>query len=288
MNQAIVEMLQRYNCKTISDYKNALQEMMQQIALLGLWRAKFYEHAAFYGGTALRILYDLDRFSEDLDFSLLRPHKNFSLDIYVKAIEEELRSFGFLVAVEPKVKTIDSAIQSAFIKANTVENFISIDVDVKTRKHIHLKNLIRIKLEIDTDPPPGFATDVRFVLWPIPFSVKTYSQPDLLAGKLHAVLCRSWQTRVKGRDWYDLVWYIARKIPVHLAHLETRMRQSGHYDHVKPLSSSNLVALLKQKISTLDIDQARADVIVFLKDPQATDIWSHEFFNALVDRLEFI
>lgn len=288
MNQSILEMLKHYNCRSTIDYKNALQEIMQQIALLGLWRAKFFEHAAFYGGTALRIMYELDRFSEDLDFSLLTPCKDFSIDRYVKAIEDELKSFGFHVEVEPKIKTFESAIQSAFIKANTLQNFISIDVDIKARKQIHLKNLIRIKLEIDTEPPPDFNTDVGFILWPIPFSVRTYAKPDLFAGKLHAVLCRSWKTRVKGRDWYDFVWFVARKIPVHLAHLESRMRQSGHYKDPEALAYPKLVLLLKQKINLLDVKQAREDVMIFLKDPQATEIWSHEFFNALVDKLEVV
>src|SRR5438309_3791037 len=119
MNPAILSMLDRYKCVTAQDYENALKEIIQEIALLGLWRAKFYEHAAFYGGSALRILYGLDRFSEDLDFTLLRPDKTFSLASYNQAIMDELRSFGFKVEVVTKTKKIVSNIESAFIKADS-------------------------------------------------------------------------------------------------------------------------------------------------------------------------
>src|SRR5271168_5415411 len=104
MNPAILSMLDRYNCVSLQDYENALKEIMQEIALLGLWRSKFFEHTAFYGGTALRILYGLDRFSEDLDFSLLKQNKNFNLTPYLEAIKIELLGFGFSVTVEQKNK----------------------------------------------------------------------------------------------------------------------------------------------------------------------------------------
>src|SRR5258708_11206041 len=104
MHYAIEQMLKKYNCCSQLDYLNSLKEIFQEIALLGLWRAKFYEKAAFYGGTALRILYGLDRFSEDLDFTLLKNTKNFDLSPYNQAIADELSSFGFKVSVETKIK----------------------------------------------------------------------------------------------------------------------------------------------------------------------------------------
>lgn len=288
MNPAILEMLKRYECRTTDDYRNACQEMMQQIALLGLWRARFFEHAAFYGGTALRILHQLDRFSEDLDFSLLAPQSDFSFSPYLRAITTELASFGFHVTVDAKQKQTETAIQSAFIKANTLKNFVAIEMDQKEMRKIHIQNTIRIKLEIDTDPPANFDTDVNFVLWPIPFSVRSYSMPDLFAGKLHAVLCRAWETRVKGRDFYDWVWYVTRGTPVHLKHLETRLRQSGHYLQPSPLTRDLLIQLLEEKIKTLDIESARADVGRFLASPQATAVWSRAFFLALCRQIQTI
>lgn len=277
MNSVILNMLKKYVCSTESDTKNALKEIIQEIALLGLWRSKFFEHAAFYGGTALRILYGLDRFSEDLDFSLLKPDPQFSLQPYEKALKTELNSFGFDVSVRTKVKSKDSAIVSAFLKANTLEHLIQIGI----RSNTHHLNAIKIKIEVDTDPPPQFETAAHFIVQPLQFSVRVYKEPYLFAGKLHAVLCRSWATRVKGRDWYDLAWFVSRNTPVDVAHLEVRMRQSGHYNQTKALTLATLQDLLRHKIETLDIEAAKRDIIPFLKDTRRVDIWSHDFFKAV-------
>ena len=196
MNDAIQQMMARYACKTQDDHINALREILQQIALLGLWRGKFFEHAAFYGGTALRVLYGLDRYSEDLDFSLLLPSKAFSLDAYGQTLRREIASFGFEVSFEVRQKTADSAIESAFLKANTAEQLIVIQA---TPTALHRHQTLKIKLEIDTDPPAGFETESRTVLLPTPFAVRVYRRPDLFAGKMHAILCWKWKSRVKGR-----------------------------------------------------------------------------------------
>lgn len=286
MNDVVLQMLEKYHCVSEADYKNALQEIIQETALLGLWRSKFFEHAAFYGGTALRILYGLDRFSEDLDFSLLAPNAQFSWAPYLNALETELRSFGFSVLIEEKKKTQISPIQSAFLKANTLENMVLIDVPQSTYQRVHIKERISIKIEIDTEPPPLFSTTVKYLLQPIPFPIRVYSEPDLFAGKLHAVLCRSWKTRVKGRDWYDLVWYVTRGTKINLQHLEARMRQSGHYVDTRPLTRNILLEMLYAKIDTLNIDNARADVMFFLRDPEKISIWSQDFFRSIVERIE--
>src|SRR5579862_5391578 len=230
MHSAIKTMLGRYKCHSEQDYINALKEIFQEIALLGLWRSKFYEKAAFYGGTALRILYGLDRFSEDLDFTLLQTDKHFDLAPYNQAIVDELNGFGFQVSVETKIKNIESNIESAFIKATTKKQLIVIEADSEIIQRIHHMNTIKIKMEVDINPPGSMSTEVKNILLPIPFSVKTLTQADLFAGKLHATLCRPWQTRVKGRDWYDLVWYIARSIPVNLHHLRDRLIQSKEWE----------------------------------------------------------
>lgn len=286
MNDVVLQMLEKYHCVSEADYKNALQEIIQETALLGLWRSKFFEHAAFYGGTALRILYGLDRFSEDLDFSLLAPNAQFSWAPYLSALETELRSFGFSVLIEEKKKTQISPIQSAFLKANTLENMVLIDVPQSTYQRVHFKERISIKIEIDTEPPPLFSTTVKYLLQPIPFPIRVYSEPDLFAGKLHAVLCRSWKTRVKGRDWYDLVWYVTRGTKINLQHLEARMRQSGHYIDTRPLTRNILLEMLYAKIDTLNIDNARADVMFFLRDPEKISVWSQDFFRSIIERIE--
>jgi predicted nucleotidyltransferase component of viral defense system len=286
MNPAIESMLGRYNCVSLQDYENALKEIIQEIALLGLWRSKFFEHAAFYGGTALRILYGLDRFSEDLHFSLLKPQKDFSLSPYLKAIEAELTAMGFIVTVEEREKNITTAVESAFIKAETREHLIKITVPDAVSDKVEKNKLVNVRLEIDTDPPGGFNTEVKILLQPIPFSVNTYRMPDLFAGKCHAVLHRQWKNRVKGRDYYDFVWYVGRGVPVHLSHLEKRLRQSGGWTDKRKMQESDLVTLLQKKFTEFDVKAAKKEVAPFLRDPASVDLWSQEFFGSLLSRLQ--
>lgn len=287
--EAIQRMLDRYDLNSVLDYKNAIKEIIQEIALLGLWRAKFFEKAAFYGGTALRILYQLDRFSEDLDFSLLKPNASFNLTDYEKAVEQELSSLGFVVTVEKKVKTKMSAVDSAFIKLNTIQHLLLIGLPEQNFKGIHPEEVIKIRFEIDTNPPENeVITENRLLLLPIPFSVKSYRIEDLFAGKAHAALCREWKGRVKGRDWYDLVWFVSRGIHLNLTYLEQRMRQSGYWTSSQTLTQRDLMILFEQKIAQLDIASAKADVINFIKDSSSLDLWSEIFFNQVVQKIKVV
>lgn len=282
-------MLDKYKCDSRQDYENALKEIIQELALLGLWRAKFFEHAAFYGGTALRILYGVDRFSEDLDFSLLEPRGDFELQPYLDAIKMELNSMGFAVDVEERIKNQQSSIESGFIKAETKEHLIRFEVPEAISTRIHHRERLKIKLEVDTDPPGGFETEAKILLQPIAFSVKTYKLPDLFAGKLHVVLARAWlNERVKGRDYYDFVWYIGRDIPVRLSHLEQRLRQTGTWTSKKAMTREDLLNLLEEKFSRVNIDQAKRDIMPFIRDPDAVALWSKEFFVSLLPRLSVI
>lgn len=279
MHEAIARMLAKYGPKSVDDSIRALREIIQEVALLGLWRAKFFEHAAFYGGTSLRILYGLDRFSEDLDFSLLKPSADFDLTRFSSALEAELLAFGFNVRVEMVDKAVESAVQSAFLKANTRNELLVIEAGEEIAGQVSAGQVLKVKLEVDTDPPPGFATEIRYLLNPIPFAVRSYSLADLFAGKMHAILCRRWKSRVKGRDWYDLVWYAANHPQLNLAHLEQRMRQTGHWSGEQCLSTSAFTDLLDGAIDRLDVSQARRDVSPFIKDRQMLAIWSHDFFR---------
>lgn len=285
MNDAVKVMLDRYHCGSVSDYENALREIIQEIALLGLWRSKFFEKACFYGGSALRILHGLDRFSEDLDFSLLERDKNFSLGSYCRAIGEELRSFGFSVTVEKKEKRDETNINSAFIKAGTLKNMIVIDIPEFVRRKIHKGKTMKVKVEIDKDPPGNFCTEVKYLFQPVPFSVNTYTLPYLFAGKMHALLCRSWANRVKGRDWYDLVWYTGRDVSVDLKHLENRMKQSGHLKGKDVLTEEILKQRLREKIDSIDFKNAKKDVETLLKDTSSLKLWSKEFFRVICERI---
>ena len=343
MNEAVAQLLSRYGPVTTQDYRQALREILQDVALLGLWRSNFFERAAFYGGTALRILHGLDRFSEDLDFSLLAPDRSFDLSRYASSLEREVRAFGFDVTYEVKKTAETRAMRSAFLKADTVRELLMIearpeviagipnrllkrgvsplgrdwhaqDEDAKSANSSAIcatedevlcrqvrscgrdsafqqppkGQLIRIKLEVDTNPPPGFETEVRFVLRPVPFSVRTYSLPDLFAGKMHALLCRKWVNRVKGRDWYDFVWFAGNHPELRLSHLEQRMRQSGHWTESTPLGGEALRQLLHEAIDALDVEQARREVEPFVRDPAALQVWSKEFFRDVAGRILFI
>ena len=286
MNEAIRQMLATYEIRALEDSLRALREVMQEIALLGLWRSKFFEKAAFYGGTALRVLYGLDRFSEDLDFSLLEKSGSFDLAGYSEALKRELASFGFAVEVESRAKPAGAAIQSAFLKEDTRTQMITVEFDKGLVQQVPRNQVLKIRLEIDTDPPPGFSTETRYLLRPVPFAVRTFSLPDLFAGKMHAVLCREWKSRVKGRDWYDLVWFAAYHPELHLVHLEQRMRQTGHWAGPAPLTAGDFRDLLARRIDKVDISQIQREVEPFVKDAPSLAIWSKEFFLDVASRIK--
>ncbi len=286
MHEAIRSLLERHQCRTREEYLNALREILQQLALLGLWRAKFFEHAAFYGGTALRMLHGLDRYSEDLDFSLLRPMPGFSLEGYGAALRREISGFGFEPSFDRRVESRSGAIESAVLKVNAARELGRIEADESLSRGTHPGAQLRIKLEVDTDPPGGFSTQTRYVLQPIPFPVRVFSLPDLFAGKLHAVLCRRWANRVKGRDWYDMAWYAGHYPQVSLSHLEERMRRSGDWAQSAPLNLAELRRLLTSAVERLDIDAARKEALPFVRDRRAVEVWSPEFFATVIGRID--
>jgi predicted nucleotidyltransferase component of viral defense system len=277
-DEKIEQMLSRYELQTVHDHENALKEIIQEIVLLGLWRSKFYEKAVFYGGSALRILYKLDRFSEDLDFSLNQPEKAFSIKKYLDAIKAELELWGFEVRAEEKDKKNKTTIDSAFIKANTLIHLLKIDSNLKTHKNAVMK----IKLEIDQEPATGFSSDLKYHLYPIPFSIKTMTLPSLFAGKMHALLCRTIRTNIKGRDWYDLIWFVKNNIPCDLHYLHNKMSQTGHMNHSEVLTRETLIGLISKKVMEIDFSLAKNDVAPFLKTSRQKDelsLWSEAFFN---------
>jgi len=280
------KMLEAYRCGNNEERRDALREIVQELALLGLSRTSFFSRAAFYGGTALRIFHGLERFSEDLDFSLLSPDVDFSLDGYLGAVHDELAAWGFEMSVERKEKAAGSAVQSAFIKGGTLIHLIKVASIKPPVSGVHPDERLRIKLEIDTDPPAGASYEIKHRLAPLPFPVRLYDLPSLFAGKLHALLCRGWKERVKGRDFFDYQWYLSNAIPVNAAHLEARLRQSRAYDLPEPLGLSEILALLEKRFASMDFDQAKKDGIPFIKDSRAVETWSPEYFLAVTkDRL---
>lgn len=265
-----------------------LREILQQTALLGLARHQFFEHAVFYGGTALRILHGLERYSEDLDFSLIKPNPHFNFHPFLTGMHQELEAMGFQLDVLTREKNRETGIWSAFLKANTLTLLLSIEEKSRI-KGVHPEQKIQIKLEIDVDPPSSpIPTESKLVKNPVPFYVTTYRLSDLFAGKMHAVLCRAWQKRVKGRDWYDLVWYIQRNIPLHLAYLRERMIQTKHLQPNEVFGESQLQERLRRRIQEVDWESAKSDVAMFIVDKQRLDLWSAQFFTDLVEYLQFM
>jgi predicted nucleotidyltransferase component of viral defense system len=285
MNEAIKKMLAKYSCNTLDEYNLALKEILQKIILLGLYRGKFFEKAAFYGGTALKILYKLDRFSEDLDFSLLSPSKDFSLDHYTEFILKEVRAYGFDAEIELKNKAVKSDIKSAFLKTNTINQLLVIEADQTILKNIPQNQKIKIKIEVDTNPPMKFDTEIKYLLEPIPFYIRAFKLSSMFAGKMHAIMFRKWKNNVKGRDWYDLVWYIKNYPEIDLAHLKERMIQTGDWDADKELTLDTLKTLFIENIDTVNFEQAKKDVKPFVKDLDFLELWSKDFFIAILDKL---
>jgi predicted nucleotidyltransferase component of viral defense system len=271
------QMLGRYSLVNAEQHDQALREIMQEVALAGLNRAGFFEQAAFYGGTCLRIFHGLPRFSEDLDFSLMQPDADFSLQPYFNAVIAEFNALGLAVEITIKQKTAESQIASAFLKSNTQVFSLNISSSRKIK--------IKIKFEVDTLPPLGFATEEKLLLQPFSFYVKCFSLPDLFSGKLHALLFRQWKNRVKGRDWFDFEWYVRHSVSPNLTHFAQRANESGAINN-EVVSKADLKMLLHQRIMAVDFEEAKQDVVRFIPDAKVLNIWSKDYFLQLVDRIE--
>ncbi|MBW2735279.1 MAG: nucleotidyl transferase AbiEii/AbiGii toxin family protein [Deltaproteobacteria bacterium] len=284
MNDAIAAMLKRYGpIGHAQDEDNALREIVQQLALLGLHRGGFFKKASFYGGTALRLLYNLDRFSEDMDFCLITPDMSFSFAPYFEAIESELTRYGFSARVEERRTGPDAAIGSAFVKQDTIAGLLLIDRHRRGPRG----QLVKVRLEVDKQNPPGAERTKKLVKLPVPFLVSTLSEPSLFAGKVHALLARAYLNRVKGRDYYDFLFYAARDTPVNMVYLEAKLRDSGHYKASETLTQTCLVQMLERKFLSVDFDKARDDVRPLIKanEVDSLDDWGAELFVALAHEL---
>ena len=267
------QMVAAYAEKRGTATPNVEQEVMQRIALAGLHRGGFFQHAAFYGGTCLRLFHNLPRYSEDMDFSQTEKRDDIHLENYFPAIIEEFRLAGHEVNIVKKDKKNFGRVESAFLKENTE----AYDIKFQTKKSV------KVKIELDTDPPLGFATEQLAMQHPYSFMTRCITLPDLYAGKMHALVYRAWQRRVKGRDWYDFEWYVRWKVPFNFAHLQERIREfSG-----EEISKEAFMNQLREKLSTTNIEQVKEDVIGFVDNPHELDIWSNDYFLQLADRIVF-
>ncbi len=281
----IQEWIEEYKPQNEEEILAALREIMQEITLAGLSRTDFFETAAFYGGTALRIFHGLDRYSEDLDFSLLQPNINFSIEPYFKAVQDEFNALGLTVSINEKKKTKQSAIDSAFLKAETIWKEIVLEDIIKETGVRSNKNL-KIKIEVDPQPALHFKTEEKLLLRPFSFYVKCFNKPSLFSGKIHALLFRKWKNRVKGRDWYDLEWYIKKGIPLDVNHFLTRAKDTNDCQE-DSISSDQIIELLHLKIESVSFSSIKKDVVRFITNDEILSIWSPEYFKDLVEKMKF-
>jgi predicted nucleotidyltransferase component of viral defense system len=281
----IDQWLENYNIRSKEDLINAKREIMQEVALAGLARGGFFKEATFYGGTALRIFHGLPRYSEDLDFSLNYQLADFSLEPFFDFIKNEFAILGLEVDISLKQKKSISPVESAFLKENTIWGLIKLDE--KSRKATNFPNL-KIKIEIDRTPPLMFEKVQKFLMKPYTFYVSCMSIESLFAGKMHAVLFREWRQRVKGRDWYDLEWYVKKNIPLRLTELTDRGLNSGHIKTKNDsISQKEFRTLIQNRIDSLDIGNAKRDIEGFISNPDDLNIWSKQYFHDLAAMIKF-
>mgnify|MGYP003317383625 FL=1 len=264
------QMLARYT----GDERKAHQEVMQQIALAGLYRAGFFEQAAFYGGTCLRIFHGLQRFSEDMDFSLLQPNETFHFESFFPTIIQEFELAGRKVEITKKDKRNFGKVESAFLK-DTTDVY---DLSFQTEKSL------KIKIEVDVNPPLHFQTEQKLLMQPYSFMTRCFTLPDLFAGKMHALVFRNWKNRVKGRDWYDFEWYVRNGIGLSWSHLHERILQFNGED----MTQEQFMSLLLERLQTTNIDQVKADVEHFVLNRQELDIWSNDYFVQVAHLMQII
>ena len=272
-NEIYDNMLSAYGATTEQERRNAIFEVNQQVILAGLYNGGFFDVAAFYGGTCLRIFHGLQRFSEDMDFSLLAPDDKFDFTKYFQPIIDEFAIVGREVEIKKKDKKGFGKVESAFLKDNTDVYDLSFQTDKS----------IKIKIEVDTQPPLNFRTEQKLLLQPNSFMTRCFTLPDLFAGKMHALVYRGWKNRVKGRDWYDFEWYVRHNVPLDFAHLAERIRQFNNEE----IGQEAFMAKLKDRLASTNINQVKNDVLPFVRNPKELDIWSNDYFVQLADMMKF-
>ena len=267
------EMVEALHPRNKDEKESAKQEVMQQIALYGLYRGGFFDHAAFYGGTCLRIFHNLQRYSEDMDFTQTEKDPNIHLEYYFPQLIEAFKLTGREVTIKKKENKTFGNVESAFLKDNTDVY----DIAFQTEK------TIKVKIELDTDPPLGFETEQKTLLKPFSTMIRCVTLPDLYAGKMHALLYRNWKARVKGRDWYDFQWYVANRVPLNFKHLQKRVAEFNGIE----LSKEDFLKALHDRLATTDIESVKQDVVRFVFNQRDIEIWSNKYFLQLADMIVF-
>lgn len=275
----IDERLKRYAPQTKEDEEQALKEIMQEIAIYGLSTSGFFDKALFHGGTSLRILYDLPRFSEDLDFLLKKPDADFKWMQYVDAIVSSFKQFGVNPEVTDKSK-VSNTVKKIFLKDDSIGKIL----DLSFTHHPGRK--LTIKFEIDTNPPAGSVEDLKFLEFPLDCSIVSQDLSSSFAGKCHALLCRDY---IKGRDWYDFAWYIAKQAKPNLVFLQNALLQQGPWAKQNIVVTPKwLIEKLQDKINHINWNKATSDVeqFLYLQDRQVLALWGIDYFMDKLTKLE--
>ena len=285
MNSALEIMIAKYNPKNNLERENAIKEIIQEIALAGLSRGGFFEKAAFYGGTCLRIFYGLDRFSEDLDFALVKKDEGFKFDDYFPRLKREFLSYGIDLNIELKKKSNASLVQSAFLKGNSLMLMMTFFQKNEDAKHILSNQKIKIKFEIDMDNPEGGITEYKYRMFPSPYEIQVFDESTLFAGKIHAILCREYKNHVKGRDYYDYLFYIGKGVPFNMKYLENKLKNTGKIAMDEILSLDRVKEFLRDRFEKVNYNQAIEDVSNFIVQEESLNLWKKEFFLSTLDSL---
>ena len=281
----IKELLDLYNPKTLNESKAVLREILQSIVLVGLSRADFFKKASFYGGTALRIFYGLNRYSEDLDFTLNTADETFLLDPYIDSIKNIASSYGINLDVSIKKKEIKSPIESAFAKLNTYQTFINLKIDNEIIKLLHKDEIIKVKFEIDCNPAPGFIVESKWLGIPEFANVIVLDESSLFAGKIHAILCRNYKNTVKGRDYYDFLFYIKRRVRPNLEYLKNKLVESQKIKSEDDFDINVLKEMLKNRFEKVDFNQVKSDAERFVFNNEDLSYYSKELFIEMLNKL---
>ena len=285
MNRTIEAMLSKYDPKNNNERENAIKEIIQEIALSGLSKGGFFENAAFYGGTCLRIFHGLNRFSEDLDFALLEKDTDFKLDNYFPCLKKEFISYGIDVDIEMKDKEHNDAVQSAFLKGNTLTLMMSFFPKDEDSKKVISNQKTKIKFEIDVDNPLGGQTETKYRMLPSPYEVKVFDEATLFAGKIHAILCREYKEHVKGRDFYDYLFYIGKGSKFNFKYLENKLKNTGKISEDTVLTLEIVKNMLRDKFNEVNYESAKEDVSKFIQNTEDLKFWGPNLFISTLDEL---
>ena len=281
----IKELIDLHHPSTVEETKDALREVLQGIVLAGLSKGGFFSKASFYGGAALRIFYGLNRYSEDLDFTLKEKDSSFSLKPYLNYVVELASSYGIKLEASVKKKENPSPIESAFAKANTYSTFLSLRLNEELTSLLHKDEVIKAKFEVDCDPSLGFGSEVRWIDDPEFASVSVLDEPSLFAGKLHAVLCRNYKNNVKGRDYYDFLFYMRKKVSPNLVYLRNKLVDTGKIKEEDEFNVEVLKKMLLDRFETVDFAKAKEDAQKFLYTSESLEYFTKDLFVDMARRL---